>query len=84
MVLASASTLFREMFQTNEEEVEYQVITMKGVNYIFMKAMVDLVYNGATEVSQKEYEQFLDILRQYRLLEEDLQEKRAIFQQGIL
>ena len=62
VVLASASTLFREMFQTNEEVEEYQVITMRGGNLTFMKAMVDLVYNGETEVKQIECEKFLDIL----------------------
>ena len=40
VVLPSASTLFRDMFQTHEEKVEYQVITMKGVTFTLMKAMV--------------------------------------------
>ena len=32
VVLASASTLFRDMFQNYDEETEYQVIHMRGVS----------------------------------------------------
>ena len=45
VVLSSASTLFREMFQNNKEAEE---ISMKGIHSRFMKALVDLVYNGET------------------------------------
>ena len=61
VVLASANTLFREMFQTQEEEVECQVITMKGVKLKFRKAVVNLVYNGETEAKQIECEKLLNI-----------------------
>ena len=68
VVLASASAFFRDMFQTEMEEDEYQVICMKGVNSRLMTAMVNLVYDGETEVKQSECEEFLNILRQYGLL----------------
>ena len=51
MVLASASTVFRDLFQSNEEEDEYQVIHIKGVKSSFMAAMVYLVYEGETKVN---------------------------------
>ena len=32
VVLASAGTLFRDMFQNDEEEKEYEVINLRGVS----------------------------------------------------
>ena len=67
VVLASASTLFREMFQTDEEMSDYQVISMRGIKSRFVQAMVDLIYNGETQIEQRGCEDFLNILKQYRL-----------------
>ena len=52
VVLASASTLFRDLFQTDEDNTEYEVIRMRGVSSNFMVSMVDLVYNGETTVKE--------------------------------
>ena len=57
VVLASASTLFREIFQDSEEN--------KGVQSKYMNAMVKLVYNGETEIKLIECEEFINILKQY-------------------
>ena len=43
VVLASASTIFRDIFQTDHENLEYQVINMRGVSSEFLVSMVDLV-----------------------------------------
>ena len=76
VVLASASTLFREMFQTGEDIEDYQVINMREVTSRFVKAMLDLVYNGETEVKQIECEEFLDLLKYYSLLKDNYCQKR--------
>ena len=68
VVLASASTIFRDMLQTEEEDVEYQVINMKEVNTKFMLAMIDLVYKGEAKVENRECEEFLIILKEYNIL----------------
>ena len=70
VVLASASTLFRDMFLSNEEENEYEVINLRGVSSRFMTAMCDLIYEGETKVNERECEEFLQILQQYKLLKE--------------
>ena len=54
VVLASASTLFKDMFQNYDEETEYQVIHMRGVSSKLIAAMIDLVYDGKTKVEEKE------------------------------
>ena len=46
VVLASASTLFREMFKDYKDNKDYNEVRMKGVQSNYMKAMVELVYNG--------------------------------------
>ena len=48
VVLASASTIFRDMFQNDDENTEYKVIHMRGIKSKLIAAMVDLVYNGET------------------------------------
>ena len=53
VVLASASTLFRDMFQNYDEETEYQVIHMRGVSSKLIAAMIDLVYDGETKVEER-------------------------------
>ena len=68
VVLASASTMFRDLFQNYEDEVGYQVINIKGVQSSFIAAMIDLIYKGETKVEEKECEKFLNLLRQYQLL----------------
>ena len=45
VVLASASSIFRDLFQTDEENTEYEVIRLRGVSSNFIVSMVDLVYN---------------------------------------
>ena len=68
VVLASASTLFRDLFQTDEENTEYEVIRMRGVSSNFMVSMVDLVYNGETTVKESDCEDFLKFLKEYKIL----------------
>ena len=34
---------------------------MKGMELIFMRTMVDLVYNGETRIQESKCEEFLDI-----------------------
>ena len=67
VVLASASPIFRDMFQYDEEYDEYQVVHMK-IKSRFLTAMVDIVYEGETKVEEREFDEFLNVLRQYRLL----------------
>ena len=76
VVLASASTKFRDLFQSGEEEEDYQVIHIKGVQSDFMTAMIDLIYKGETKVEEKECEKFLNLLRQYKLLKYNKNDKR--------
>ena len=64
VVLASASTIFRDMLQNEEEDMEYQVINMREVSTKFMMAMIDLVYKGETKVEKRECEEFLSILKE--------------------
>ena len=40
---------------------------MKGVQSNYMKAMVELVYNGETEIKLSECEEFVNILKQYKV-----------------
>ena len=60
VVLASASTIFRNMLQTEEEDKEYQVINMA--------TMIDLVYNGEVQVEKRGCEEFLNILKECNIL----------------
>ena len=50
IVLASSSTIFRKILKNYDEKNEDQVISMRGVQSKFINAMVDLIYNGETEV----------------------------------
>ena len=77
VVLASASTIFRDLFQNNEEEDEYQVIHIKGVHSNFLRAMMDLIYMGETKVEERECEGFLNLLRQYKILKYNPNGKRS-------
>ena len=47
VVLASASKIFRKMFETYKEDKD-QVISMRGVHSNFINSMVNLIYNGET------------------------------------
>ena len=76
MVLASASTTFRDIFQSEEDHSEYQVIHMKGIKSVFMKAMVDLIYEGETRIQENKCKEFLNILEQYKLLKYKLKRKK--------
>ena len=76
VVLASASTLFRDMFQSDDEE--YQVILMKGVSLELMTAMLEIIYNGETKVNEEECEDFLNVLKDYRVLEEKVNQNRHL------
>ena len=71
VVLASASTLFRDLFLSNEEESEYEVINLRGVSSRCMTALCDLIYEGETKVKERECKEFLEILQQYNLLKEN-------------
>ena len=62
VVLASASTIFRKMFETYKED-EDQVISMRGVQSNFINSMVNLIYNGETEVKLIECDEFMNILK---------------------
>ena len=53
VVLASASTLFRDIFQNYDEETEYQVVHMRGVSSKLIVATIDLVYEGETQVEER-------------------------------
>ena len=53
-ILASASTTFRDLFQTVDDNTEYEVIHMKGVSSKFISSMVDLIYNGETTVKERD------------------------------
>ena len=63
VALARTSTLFRDMFQNYDEETEYQVIHIKGISSKLIVAMVDLVYEGQTQVDEKENDDFLTTQR---------------------
>ena len=79
VVLASASSFFRDIFQVDEEMEEYQVIDMKGVKSRLLRAMIDLVYNGETQVEQRECEEFLNIMSHYKVLKDIPRKKRSNF-----
>ena len=64
VVLASASSIFRDLFQSNEDNNEYQVVNIRGVKSCFLTAMIDLVYEGETKVKEREFEEFLNFARQ--------------------
>ena len=76
VVLASASTMFRDLFQSGEEEEDYQVINIKGVQSGFMTTIIDLIYKGETKVEEKDCEKFLNLLGQYKLLKYNQNDKR--------
>ena len=59
VVLASA----RDLFQSNEDKNEYQVVNIRGVKSCFLTAMIDLVNEGETKVK----EEFLNLARKYKL-----------------
>ena len=56
---------------------EYQVIDMKGVKSRLLRAMIDLVYNGETQVEQRECEEFLNIMSHYKVLKDIPRKKRS-------
>ena len=56
VVLASASTILRDMSQTEDKNMEYEVLRMRGVSSKFMASMVELIYNGETTVEERDYE----------------------------
>ena len=41
---------------------------MRRVKSRFLRAMIDLLYNGETQVEQKESEEFLSIMRHFKVL----------------
>ena len=63
VVLASASTIFRDLFQSDDENPEYEVIRMREISSKFMVSIVDLIYNGETSVKERDCEQFLKSIR---------------------
>ena len=67
VVLASASTIFRDMLRTYEKDKDYPEISKRGVQSKFINAMVDLIYHGETEVKLSECEEFMNILIEYRV-----------------
>lgn len=67
VVLATASTLFNDMFQNYNEKTKNQVVHMRGVSTNLIVAMIDLVYEGATEVDEKDCDNFLQTLKQYKI-----------------
>ena len=74
VVLASASSLFMEMFQDCEDN---KGVSMKGVQTKHMNAMIELIYNGETEIKLTECEAFLNILEEYRVAsKESLSEEK--------
>ena len=75
VVLASASTIFRDMLRTYEKDKDHPVISMKGVQSKFINAMVDLIYHGETEVELSECEEFMNILIEYRVATEESSSK---------
>ena len=66
IVLASASPIFRDMFQYDENYIEYQVVHMK-MKSRFTAAVIDIVYMGETQVKEQECEEFMDMLQCYKL-----------------
>ena len=78
VVLASASTLLRDMFQSDEEKEEYQIIFMQGVSTGFMSAMVEIIYNGETRVKEEDCEKFLIILKKYKVLEDQFNQDKHL------
>ena len=77
VVLASASTLFRDLFQNYDEETEYQVIHIRGVSSNLIAAMIDLVYDGETKVEERECDEFLKTLKQYKIVKVKSAEETA-------
>ena len=65
MVLASASSTVRDLFQT---DFDYQVVYMRGVATTLLVAMVDLVYNCETKVLKKDCEELLQMFKYYKIL----------------
>ena len=63
VVLASASTIFRDLFQSDDENPEYEVIRMREISSKFMVSIVDLIYNGETSVKERDCEQFLKSIK---------------------
>ena len=68
VALAPASKLFRDMFKNYDEETEYQVIHIRGISSKLIVPMVDLAYEGQTQVDEKEKDDFLTTLKQYKIL----------------
>ena len=82
-MLASTSFSYRNVFQVDEEIEEYQRINMKGVKSRVLEDMIDLGYNGETQVKQRECEEFINVMWHYKVLKDILRRKK-IFQQSIL
>ena len=78
VVLVFASSIFTDMFQTDFEDIEYRVIYMRGVASKCIEAMVDLVYNDETWVEEKDCEEFLQILKDYKIVKVKSTEKQFL------
>jgi hypothetical protein len=87
VVLASASTIFRDMFQNDDDNTEYEVIHVRGVKSKLIAAMVDLVYNGETTLKEKDCNDFLKTLKEYKIVkvkstEETIKTRCNFFNRG--
>ena len=56
VVLATSSTIFKDIFQTEDKNMEYEVLPMRGVSSKLMASMVELIYNGETTVEERDCE----------------------------
>ena len=84
---ASASTIFRDMFQNDDDNTEYEVIHVRGVKSKLIAAMVDLVYNGETTLKEKDCNGFLKTLKEYKIVkvkstEETIKTRCNFFNRG--
>ena len=75
------------MFKDYEDNKDYKEVRMIGVQSNYMKAMVELVYNGETGIKLSQCEEFVNILKQYRVssnesLSEDKEDKASKTKHG--
>ena len=54
------------------------MIKLIGVSSRFMTAMCDLIYEGETKVNERECEEFLKILQQYKLLKQNSEDSQKV------